>query len=65
MRDAVDSRVVIEQATGHLAQRHRISMNTVFDKVSVHALRHRLELAVVAREVLDDTAVLALEGPER
>ncbi|MGW6015947.1 ANTAR domain-containing protein [Streptomyces sp. NPDC055210] len=64
IRDAVDSRVVIEQAKGHLAQRHHISMNTAFGKMSIHALRRRLELAEVARQVLDDTAVLALEGPE-
>ncbi|MFE7036099.1 ANTAR domain-containing protein, partial [Streptomyces sp. NPDC057621] len=64
IRDAVDSRVVIEQAKGYLAQRHRTSLNRAFDKMSVHALRHGLELADVARQVLDGNAVLALEDPE-
>ncbi|MBQ0850442.1 GAF and ANTAR domain-containing protein [Streptomyces sp. BH-SS-21] len=64
IRDAVDSRVVIEQAKGYLAQRHRTSLNRAFDKMSVHALRYGLELADVARQVLDGTAVLTLEDPE-
>ena len=52
---ALDSRIVIEQAKGVLAERAHLSMETAFSRMRHHARRNNLKLVDVAQRVLDGT----------
>ncbi|WP_405776967.1 ANTAR domain-containing protein [Streptomyces sp. NBC_00859] len=58
---ALDSRVVIEQAKGMLAEQLGAGTGAAFDVLRGHARSHRLKLADVARAVVDRE--LRLGGP--
>ncbi|MET0326870.1 MAG: GAF and ANTAR domain-containing protein [Ilumatobacteraceae bacterium] len=49
---ALDSRVVIEQAKGMIAERQRLRMDEAFGRLRQHARSNNLRLADVARELV-------------
>ena len=59
LQGALNSRVVIEQAKGVLAQCGNLSMDAAFDHLRRHARRHRLLLGDVARNVVADRGFAA------
>jgi len=64
LQHALNSRVVIEQAKGVLAERNQIGMDAAFDALRKHARDHNLKLANVAEEVVRGRIELALAPPE-
>jgi GAF domain-containing protein len=52
LQGALDSRVLIEQVKGMLAERHGIPLNDAFTRVRTYARRRGLKLRVVAEQVL-------------
>ncbi len=58
LQRALDSRVVIEQAKGYLAQSQGVDMDTAFQRMRAHARSTRARLSVVAAEII--TGRLAL-----
>jgi GAF domain-containing protein len=50
---ALNTRIVIEQAKGMLAERRGLSMEVAFATLRNHARAHNLRLADVARDVID------------
>jgi GAF domain-containing protein len=50
---ALNSRVVIEQAKGMVAERNGLTMEDAFSTLRSHARNHNLRLAGVARDVID------------
>lgn len=68
LQTALNSRVVIEQAKGVLAQHGRLSMDAAFDRLRNHARNNNLRLSEVARLVVETglgTEVLAVETSRR
>ena len=53
---ALDSRVVIEQAKGVIAERHGVSLDEAFDRLRREARSGRMKLRELAREVVGTTA---------
>ncbi|MFE7116260.1 GAF and ANTAR domain-containing protein [Streptomyces sp. NPDC057654] len=62
LQTALDSRVVIEQAKGKLAERHGIDMERAFDSLRRYARSNNLRLSDVARDVIDGCASLPAPG---
>lgn len=63
LQAALNSRVVIEQAKGLVAERLGVDMDTAFAALRGHARRHNRKLSLVAREVIaGDTDTAALLG---
>lgn len=60
LQHALDSRVVIEQTKGILAERAHVDMATAFNLLRAHARNNNLQLTVVAAQVIAGT--LALDG---
>jgi GAF domain-containing protein len=56
---ALNSRIVIEQAKGAVARTFDIDVDQAFDLLRRYARRHRLRLTDLARDVLEDKAMLA------
>lgn len=52
LQRALDSRVVIEQAKGYLAQRKGIDMDEAFARIRSHARSTRTQLGIVAAELV-------------
>jgi GAF domain-containing protein len=52
LQHALDSRVIIEQAKGFLAERHQESLTAAFARIRNHARSHGERLTTVAREVV-------------
>lgn len=52
LQQALDSRVVIEQAKGSLAERHGEPVEAAFERLRRHARDHNTKLRVVAEQVL-------------
>ncbi len=68
LQSALNSRVVIEQAKGVLAERLKVSVDVAFANIRDYARAHNSRLVDVAREVIDgrlDAAALAKLSPER
>ncbi|MEV6393237.1 ANTAR domain-containing protein [Streptomyces sp. NPDC051907] len=55
---ALDSRVLIEQAKGMLAERWRVTPTEAFRVLRAHARTHRMKLRDVAASVVDGTLLL-------
>lgn len=53
LTSALNSRVVIEQAKGVLAERASIDVSAAFDRLRAHARNHNLRLVEVARDVVE------------
>ena len=63
LQTALNSRILIEQAKGVLAERGNLTMVTAFDRLRSYARRHNLRLSAVAQQVIDTdlaAAVLAI-----
>jgi transcriptional regulator with GAF, ATPase, and Fis domain len=64
LQTALNSRIVIEQAKGALAQIHHENPDAAFERMRTYARRHHLRLAEVARAVaIDPTLVRELTTP--
>jgi GAF domain-containing protein len=63
LNQALNSRVVIEQAKGMLAERESVSMEKAFAMLRHHARNHNLRLGDVARDVI--TGALAASALDR
>jgi GAF domain-containing protein len=59
LNQALNSRVVIEQAKGIVAERKGLNMDQAFATLRSHARRHNLRLADVARDVISGTLTAA------
>jgi AmiR/NasT family two-component response regulator len=55
LNHALNSRIVIEQAKGILAERSRLDMEQAFSRLRSHARTHNLRLVAVAQDVIDGT----------
>jgi AmiR/NasT family two-component response regulator len=55
LNHALNSRIMIEQAKGILAERTHLDMNDAFSWLRNHARRHNLLLVDVAQSVIDGT----------
>jgi GAF domain-containing protein len=53
LNEALNSRVVIEQAKGMIAERRQVPMTAAFATLRNHARNHNVRLATVARNVID------------
>ncbi len=64
LQTALNSRVIIEQAKGVLAQRGGLSMNAAFDRLRSYARNRNERLSEVARRVVEtDLAADVLGAP--
>ncbi|WP_433783944.1 GAF and ANTAR domain-containing protein [Actinomycetospora sp. CA-101289] len=59
LQNALNSRVIIEQAKGYLAERHQESLTAAFARLRNHARSHHERLTTVAREVVGGSLDLA------
>ena len=50
LQTALNSRILIEQAKGVLAQHGKLTMDTAFDRLRSYARRHNLRLSAVAQQ---------------
>ena len=55
LNHALNSRVVIEQAKGVVAERQQLDMDQAFRRLRTHARNHNVRLADVAIAVIDGT----------
>ena len=53
LQGALDSRVIIEQAKGKLAERHRIGIEEAFERLRSHSRSSRTKLRQVAADVIN------------
>ncbi len=66
LNSALNSRIVIEQAKGVVAESQNIDMEAAFHLLRQHARNHNLRLVDVARSVISgELAVSALDGSSR
>ncbi|GAA0805007.1 GAF and ANTAR domain-containing protein [Spirilliplanes yamanashiensis] len=63
LQGALNSRIVIEQAKGAVAQAHGVSVDEAFVVLRAHARRHNRRLTDVARLVVTDPAALRALTP--
>jgi len=56
LRGALDSRIVIEQAKGAIAQMHGCTVDEAFDILRTYCRNHHLGLTAVARDFVNDPA---------
>lgn len=62
LSDALNTRIVIEQAKGMVAQRQGVDMEAAFTTLRDHARAHNLRLADLARDVTEGRQDLATLG---
>lgn len=66
LNHALNSRIVIEQAKGMVAERLGVNMEQAFNQLRGHARNHNLRLVDVAQGVIDGTlTAFALDRPSR
>lgn len=53
LQHALDSRVVIEQAKGIVAERHGLQMDQAFERIRTHSRSHNSRLATTVRDIVD------------
>ncbi len=58
LSQALNSRILIEQAKGVLAERATVTMSEAFDQLRSYARRHNTKLSDVAQAVIDGTVTL-------
>jgi GAF domain-containing protein len=63
LSNALNTRIVIEQAKGMVAERRGLAMEQAFAVLRGHARDHNLRLADVARSVIDGDLAVADLGP--
>ena len=66
LQHALDSRIIIEQAKGVLAERSQIDMATAFNRLRAYARSHNVQLTAAAADVVAGSITLdALAGASR
>jgi AmiR/NasT family two-component response regulator len=60
LQHALDSRIIIEQAKGVLAQQHRVTPEAAWEALRTYARSHRLRVHEVSKRVVDGTAAQVL-----
>jgi len=65
LNHALNSRIVIEQAKGMVAERGRLNMEQAFAALRNHARNHNLRLVDVAKDVIDGTLPASALDPPR
>ena len=65
LQHALNSRIVIEQAKGMVAQREGLNMEQAFSALRTHARNHNLRLVDVAESVISGTLAPAALGQLR
>jgi len=55
LQHALQSRIIIEQAKGFLAERHRLDVADAFKRLRRHARNNKQPLTTVARDIVDGT----------
>ena len=65
LNEALNSRIVIEQAKGVIAERARIGTDEAFNRLRHHARSNNLRLADVAKDVADGTLAVEAFGGAR
>jgi GAF domain-containing protein len=63
LQTALNSRVIIEQAKGVLAQRGNLTMHAAFDRLRHYARGHNLRLTEVARQIVETDLAAEVLGP--
>ena len=63
LQHALNSRIVIEQAKGMVAQREGLNMEQAFSALRIHARNHNLRLVDVAEAVISGALAPAALGP--
>jgi len=63
LQAALNSRVIIEQAKGVLAQRGNLAMHAAFDRLRHYARGHNLRLTEVARQIVETDLAAEVLGP--
>jgi GAF domain-containing protein len=63
LSEVLNTRIVIEQAKGMIAQRRGVDMETAFTALRDHARAHNLRLADVARDVTEGQDLFTLGHP--
>jgi GAF domain-containing protein len=63
LNNALNSRIVIEQAKGVVAEREGLNMEQAFARLRTHARSHSLRLVDVAHDVIDGTLAVSALGP--
>ena len=63
LQAALNSRVIIEQAKGVLAQRGNLDMHAAFDRLRGYARAHNLRLTEVARQIVETDLAADLLAP--
>jgi GAF domain-containing protein len=64
LQNALNSRIVIEQAKGMVGERRMLDMEQAFNLLRQHARHHNLRLVDLAREVIDGTtSATSLDPP--
>lgn len=58
LQRALDSRVLIEQAKGYIAQSHNLDMDSAFQRIRAHARSTQTRLSVVAADITAGRLVL-------
>jgi len=58
LQGALNSRIVIEQAKGMIAQRNGVDVDTAFDRLRAHARRSQVRLADLARDVVSGASAI-------
>ncbi|WP_327351046.1 GAF and ANTAR domain-containing protein [Streptomyces sp. NBC_01304] len=64
LQQALDSRIIIEQAKGYLAHRRQSNVDEAFTRMRNHARTQGVKLIDVARQVLNGTAGISLLDSE-
>jgi hypothetical protein len=62
LQNALTSRVIIEQAKGVPAERHKVDVDTAFALLRDHARRHNLRLSDLARDVAEGAMTATAAG---
>lgn len=61
--EAHNSRIVIEQAKGMIAEREGLTMEAAFNRLRGHARNHNLRLGELAGNIIDGTLAAASLDP--
>ncbi len=65
LRQALQSRIVIEQAKGVVAHTHDLGMDAAFNLIRSYARSHQLSVSSVAARLVDMTLTLDDESQQR